>query len=304
MSGQLALNLLNSQLATGKKSLNLNDYKSSEAQQLMDLSTSVALRKGFLGVTNNIQTRLSIYDKSLTEIEKIAAEANTSALQTITYNSEQNASFASQLTGCMKQIAYYLDQKAGNRYVFAGSRYDTSPVGDITALPVPPAETAATTPNILPPYDTEYDAANPNAQVPEAYVRDQVAIDTMQNLVYGVTSTQEGFQQLILGIRWAYAATQDPAHYDEYLTRGRDLITKGLTNIRGIHTDVANAMTTLNRTAKLHNDTINTLVTRIDDIQNVDITEVAVKITTFQAQLEASYAATARMTNLSILKYL
>jgi hypothetical protein len=34
------------------------------------------------------------------------------------------------------------------------------------------------------------------------------------------------------------------------------------------------------------------------------VNEVAVKITTFEATLQAAYAATAQMTNLSILKYL
>ena len=305
-SGQAALNLLNTQLATGKKSQNLADYSSSDAQKLMNLGSSVAQRQGFLDASNNLKLRLTTYDASLTGIEDIAAQATTASLSATTYNPDTNGSFASQIKGCMQQVNYYLNQKVGDRYIFAGSRFNSAPVGDITALPVPPTETApyVSTGSALPSYDINFDPLNPNAQVPEAYVKDQVAVDTQQKITYGVTSTQAGFQQLVMGLRYAYAATQSQANYSTYMSTAHDLMTKGLAAIRGIHTDVANASTTLDQTEALHNSTITDLKGQIDDIQKVDVNEVAVKITTYQSQLEASYAATAKMINLSILKYL
>jgi len=305
-SGQAKLSVLSNQLATGKKSSNLTDYTSNEAQSLMNLNTSIATREGFLDASNNVKARLSVYDESLTAIEDIAALANSACLNASNYNATQNEAFATQILGYMQQMTYFLDQKVGDRYIFSGTRFDTVPVGDITALPVPPTETSpyVTTGNALPAYDTDYDPLNPNIPVPEAYVRDQVSIDLTQKVTYGVTSTQEGFQQLIMGLRLAYAASQDVANYDTYMNTARDLITDGLTNVRGLHTDVSNAMTTLTDTEDLHNTMINTLKNQIDDIQAIDVNEVAVKITTYQAQLEASFAATAKMVNLSILNYM
>ncbi len=304
--GQYKLSILNTQLATGKRSQNLTDYSSSNAQQLMNHNTSIAMRRGFLTVANDLKLRLTTYDKSLTEIEKIAGSAYSSALSASNYNADQNEAFASQIKGFMQQVTYYLDQKVGDRYIFAGTRFSRPPVGDITALPVPPTEEDpyVTTGNALPAYDTDYDPLNPSKQVSSAYVRDQVAIDTIQKITYGVTSTHEGFQKLVMGLRWAYAATQDVPNYDTNIARARDLISQGLTEIRGVHTDVSNAATTLEKTEELHNRTINDLIGQIDVIQRIEPNEVAIKITTFQAQLEASYAATAKMTNLSILKYL
>ena len=169
-TGQSMLNLLNTQLATGKKSQNLADYSSSDAQKLMNLSSSVAQRQGFIDASNNIKLRLTTYDKALTGIEGIAAQAGTAALNATTYNPDTNGSFASQIKGCMQQVSYYLDQKVGDRYIFAGSRFNTAPVGDITALPVPPTETApyVTTGNVLPSYDTDFDTSNPTKPAPEA----------------------------------------------------------------------------------------------------------------------------------------
>lgn len=304
--GQGKLSILSQQLASGIKSQDLTDYGSSDAKFLMNFNNAITTRNSFLKVANTVSSRITIYDSALTGIEDAASEAKTAITSATTYNSTQNDSLASQIQGCLDQVAYFLNQKVGDRYLFAGSRYNTIPVADLTSLPVPPTETSpyVTSGNALPSYDTDYDSLNPNKPVAQAYVKDQVSIDSTQKLTYGVVSTDEGFQQLIMGLRWAYAATQDPDNYASYMTTASDLISSGLESIRGLHTGVSNANSALTQTIDLHTTFINDLQGQIDDIQKVDITEVGVKITTYQAQLEASYAATAKMTSLSILNYL
>jgi len=304
--GQNKLGILNQQLATGIKSQKLIDYTSSEAKLLMDFNNSISSRKSFLAVINTISTRLQVYDKSLTGIEKTAAETKTALLSAGTYNPDQNDTLIKQIQSCMSQVAYYLNQKVGDRYIFSGSRYYTAPVNDITLLPSPPSETPPyiSSGYAVPAYDADYDPLNPDRAVPQAHVKDSVAIDTTQRLTYGITSNEEGFQKLIMGLRWAYAATQDVDNYSSYMSTASDLITEGLSEIRGIHANVSGSNSTLEQTKDLHDNLINSITGQIDDIQKVDVTEVAVKINTFQAQLEASYAATARMSSLSLLKYL
>ena len=155
------------------------------------------------------------------------------------------------------------------------------------------------------PVDTTYTLAGGSSPVNDpAFVQDQVAIDTAQTLQYGITSTQPGFQKLILGLRYAYVATQDPSIYTSNMDKARELITQGLVDIRSAHSDLSSASASLTQTLTLHQTLISNIQSQVGDIQNVDINEVAIKLNTFQAQLQASYAATARMTELSILKYL
>lgn len=309
-SAQKLMSTLAQQLATGKKSSSLTDYTSSEAQKLMNFSNTLTQNKGFLAAINTVTPRISSYDTALTSLESVASDASSLATSSTTYNSEQNSATKEQIKGFMQQVGYYLNQKVGDRYIFAGSRYSEIPVKDLTTLPVPPTETSpyVTTGTAVPSYDTDYSATDPTASVPAAYAQDEVTIDVSQKLTYGVTSTQEGFQKLVMGLRWAYAATQDTTtdhtNYGTYMQQARDLISEGLVEIRGIHASISNASATLEESKDLHNTNITTLQSQIDDIQNVDINEVAVQINTFQVELEASYAATAKMTNLSILKYL
>jgi flagellin-like hook-associated protein FlgL len=183
-----------------------------------------------------------------------------------------------------------------------------------TNVPITPPATSTT--DVLPIYDSEYDASydplsgqpDPNVNRTDAYAQDQISIDTTQTLKYGVTSNETGFQQLILGLRYAYAATQDTTtghtNYTNYMNQANTLISEGLDAIRGIHTGVSNANATLTQTQSLQTTDITNLQNQVGDIQNVDVNSVAVQITTFQAELEAAYAATAKMTEMSLLQYL
>ncbi|MFA6279443.1 MAG: flagellin [Bdellovibrionales bacterium] len=305
-TGQTLLSKLSQQLTTGKYSSNLTDYTSSSAQKLLNFNSDVLQQKGFLSVIESISPRMDVYNSAMTAIEDTASEAFTSVSSASTYNATSNASLASQITGYMDQVSYYLNQQVGDRYIFSGSRYGQAPVGDITALPVPPTETSPylATGDAVPAYDTDYDSLDPTALVPEANVREQAAIDTTKKLTYGVTSNEDGFQQLIMGLRFAYAATQDQANYETNMATARDLISSGLANTRATHTDSVNAYTTLIKAKTNISSKVTSLKNQVDTIEGVDMNEVAVKITTLQAQLEASYSAVSNLINLSILKYL
>lgn len=136
-----------------------------------------------------------------------------------------------------------------------------------------------------------------------AYALEQVAISTTQTLRYGINSNQTGFQQLILGLRFAYAATQDTTNYAGNMAQATTLITDGLRAIRGIHTGLSSRYSALTKAQDSQLVTISALQTQLGDIQNVDVNAVAVRSSPYQSQLQASYA-TAIMQKLSILNYL
>lgn len=305
-SGQTLLSKLSQQLTTGKYSTNLSDYSASDAQKLVTFTAKVTEQEGFLRVSNSIKPRLDLYNTTLEGIEDSSSNAYSALLSASTYNVKTNASLQSQIEGYLDQMEYYLNQKIGDRYLYSGARYSQAPVTDLGALPSPPTETAPylVASPAVPPYDIDYDSLDPTASVPEAHVQDQLSIDTTQKLTYGITSNEDCFQQVIMGLRWAYAATQDPSNYTSYMQTARDLLTDGLANVRGVHTDAINALTTLKKTEELVTLNVSNLKTQVDAIEGVDVNEVAVKITTLQAQLEASYSVTGKILSLSLVDYI
>lgn len=300
------LSSLSEQLSTGKYSLDMTDYTAANAQKLLNFTSDISQQEGFLTVIGTLSTRIQIYNSSMEGVEGIAAESYSTILSAGTYNTESVATTRTLIEEYMDQIEYYLNQKVGDRYLFAGSRYGTPPVGDIQSLPSPPTEVAPylATGNEVPAYDADYDPLDPTAAVPEANALESATIDTTKTLTYGVTSNEDGFQQLIMGLRFAYAATNDQANYDTYMSNARDLISTGLSNIRATHTKVTNANKTLENTKDNITAKINSLTTQVDNIEAVDVNEVAVKITILQAQLQASYSAVSNLINLSILDYM
>lgn len=304
VNGQLNLSFLTQQLTTGKYSTNLADYKSSDAQKLLNLTSKISQQKGFLKVIDTIKPRLQSYDLALSGIEDTAGTAYTALLSQTTYDPSKNASTASSIEGYVQDMVYYLNQQFGERYLFAGERYDQAPVTDeatiLSAAYVPPAGTTTVASPALPNYDTDY----PNLNLPSAWNQDSATIDTAKSLTYGVTSTEDGFQQLMLGFQWAYAATQDPTNYSADMKNALDLISQGISSVRAVHTKLTNAYDTVQNTSDIINSKITTLNNQVDNIEAVDVNEVGVKITTLKAQLEAAYAATANIISLSLLNYL
>ncbi len=304
--GQSLLSKLSQQLTTGKYSENLSDYSSSSAQKLLNFNSTINQQNGFLAVIDTLTPRLEIYNSALDGIEDTVSEASTTILSAATYDADDVAALQESIEGYMSDISYYLNQKVGDRYLFSGTRYDQEPVisgSDMAALPSPPTEVPPylyTDPNV-PAYDQQFGDGFTHA---EAYVHDTVKIDTTKDLAYGVSSNDDGFQQVIMGLRWAYAATQDETNYEAYMDIARDLLSDGLSNVRATHTSVTNAYNTLNNTADTITTKISSLTDQVDNIENVDVNEVSVKITVLEAQLEASYAVTAKMVSLSILDYL
>ncbi len=415
--GQVLLSKLSQQLTTGVYSSNLSDYRSSEAQKVLNFNSKIGEQKGFLTVIGTITPRIKTYDASLTGIEDTAGDAYSTLLSSSTYNEDTVSALQSAISGYMDDMAYYLNQKVGDRYIFSGTRYTQEPVlsGDAlqTLLKTTPTSTTLVSPPAVPEYDTSYDpttpgtaatatvadgmeftaaavgvssnditisfsadTANPGMYVatiedpstgttevydnldpatfwadletaigglpstlvtgtvsggtadvttltgntytlsggvdptsadepyPEAWVRDSVKIDTTKDLSYGVSSNDEGFQQIILGLRYAYAATANPDQYSEYMETALTLLSSGLSGVRATHTTVTNAYSSLEKTSDIIKTKVTNLEDQISDIESVDVNEVGVKITVLQAMLEASYSVTAQTIQLSLLNYL
>lgn len=305
-SSNSLLSKLTEQQTTGYKSTNLTDYTASEAQQLLNAASTINEQEGYLDVIATLETRMETYDTTLTGIEDTIATITSAITSASTYDETNANSLATQLDGAMSQMTYYLNQKVGDRYIYSGTRYTTAPVCDITTLPIPPTETApyTTSGNEVPSYDTQYDALDPEKEIAAANINTSVAIDDSSVITYGVNSNQEGFQQIIMGLRYAYAATQDPENYRDYLDIAKDLLAEGTANIRAYHTSVSNTVTRLESAQTLIENKISSLKDQADEIASVDLNEVALKITLLQTQLEASYSATAILLNLSLSDYI
>ncbi|MCL2468677.1 MAG: hypothetical protein FWF24_00370 [Alphaproteobacteria bacterium] len=304
--GQRQLTRLTQQLATGRYSDNMSDYSPSNAQNLLNFNNQINLQRGYLDVIGAIAPRMEVYELAMTGIESTVSSTMSTLVNYPIYNEAQNDALRAELRNALSQIEYYLNQRIGERFVFAGARFSTAPVADLNGLPILTISDTPTivSPDEVPAYDVDFDPLNPGLLVPEANTNESVNIDATRSLTYGFNSNEEAFQQIIMGLRLALAATYDPANYSDLMATAKDYLRDGLANTRGLHAENASNMATMARTQDMIQRKVANLQTQVDNIEKVDIYEIGIKIVVLQAQLEASYSAVSSLINLTILDYL
>ncbi len=299
---QASLSVLSTQLATGKKSLDLSAYTLTDGGRLLDLRSLITKKQSFLNSISSIEPQMKVYDSALTSLETVANDTLSLINQATGIEQANNTAAATQFEGLLNQVEYYLNQKIGSRYIFGGARFTTQPVRDLSALlATPPTSTSLVANPVLPDYDT--DAPGSDAST---YVKSSTKVDDGYTVTYGVISNDDAFQELILALRWAHAATQetDDADFQTGMNNARGLIVSAINDLRAVHGQVASNIAQIRTTKEFHNDFIASASGQIADIQNADSAEVATKISFAQAQLEASYSVTGKIASLSLVNYL
>lgn len=298
-NGQSTLAELTQQLSSGVKSTDLAKYTAYESRTLVNSRTLQDKAESYIAAIGSIKPRLDLYETALGALEKLINSTQSTITNTQNATAATEQGVPAQISSTIDQVAFYLNQKLNERYIFSGTRYGSKPIGDIKTLTNPPAEVFPATSPTLPPYDAS--APGSNAQ---AYTKDSVAIDDSLSLAYGIPSTDSAIQNLMQGMRYAYAATQDASNYQTYMGQAQTYLKTALDGIRSLRAQVAGNQKILSDTQNSQQGTIDLLETQINNIRNTDINEVSVKINAYNTQLQASYAATSKLINLSILDYL
>lgn len=301
LSQQKTLAKLNEQLASHKQHTDLTDYGTVQVGRLLNFQNSIAQKNSFLDTLTTVNNRLIQYDTIMGDLSDIATQANTLSTQNQSYDASKLSSLRAQADNYLRQITQDLNSKLSDRYLFSGIRYTTAPVSDLSALSTTPSATMATNPT-LPEYDVNY-ASTTDAN---AYVVDSATISQGNQLSYGITSNDPSIQGLIAGIRFIKEATNSPdaATYQANMSQATTLLGSALTGIQTIHANVANNQNVVSTMKNSLTSEITNLENQVGDIQQVDITEVSTAITLLQTQLQASYSATGKLIQLSILNYL
>ena len=303
---QTNMALLSNQLASNQQHNNLTDYSPLQAQQLINFQGAITQRQAYVSAMQTVSPRLSVYDSTMTDMESIASQAAALANQNPSQDPSTTGVVQQQVVSFMQEAVADLNQQVGGRYIYAGTRYTTQPVNLNSVLTnFSPSATVTTNPD-LPSYDSQFGTATPEQEA-QAWTNDSVAIDTGDNLTYGVSSVQGGFQQLIAGMQFINSATQPgttAADYKSDMSQGAALLKTALTTIQTYHAGVASAINTVSNEQTTQQNDISTLQQQIGNIQNVDLTQIGTELNLLQTQLQASYSATATLTQESILKYL
>lgn len=272
--------------------------------QLQQASGSISTDYGGLGASARTLLLLEANMKTSEAYAGAASEASgrvevmVSTLSTVT---DLLTSFRSELTGAMSTsrsdtadasliatAGTYLEELAGllnvqfeGRYLFAGDATGTAPVD-------------------LDGYTATSDAANISYYFGDAAVA-TVRIGSEQSVAYGVAADEVGFEQAFRALaQIAQASSLD----DEALTQAYDLLVSAIEDIIVMQSRLASQAATIERSLERQDSYQALLETAISDLRDADVTVVAVKLASYETQLQASFSALAQVQSLSLLDYL
>ncbi len=235
------------------------------------------------------QDELSTADGALDGVSNALSRAQELAVQlsNSTYSADQRQAGANEVDGLIKQIVSSLNTRVGNRYVFGGSKDDAPPfsydqaTGTVTYSGAPDARQVEVAPGVT----------------QQASIRADVALQGVPSVAGGPPGTD--VLQTLQDLRTALGANNVSGV--QATIAGLQTGTAQLATARsqaGVSMNVFAAAASAGKTAS---DAATTSASKLGD---VDIAQAAIQLQATQTALQASYAATVKSFQLSILNYL
>ena len=154
------------------------------------------------------------------------------------------------------------------------------------------------------PGDTGYDP-----QKPSFYRGDEsaltVRIDINATLEYGITAKEPGFEKLFRALFLAKNANVQSGEIDrDTLEQALGLTLEAIKDIPDIRSKIGSDRLALEKAKSRHQDFVLFTEQSISQIEDIDVAAAVARIGIEQAQLEASYLVTTRLSRLSLVNFL
>ena len=337
---QSQLSTLAYQLSSGKKTDSFKGLGTDVITSQRARSSMAQLTKFNQNITV-ADRRIKMMVNSLEQVKTQAGNV-VSALNVQTQQGEYEMSAVSDLAKkALQFVKNLVNEQDGDRYLFGGAETRTQPLNDRGTLDTY-AKTqldnwingTLTTDELISSYRDSgalgdniigYSPALSSGNVKSAYVR----VDEYTEIDYTVLGNDPGVRDIIVALSMVEnldvmldkvaAEDSDPAGTVTAPGVGREeqnenfyrlfndlavMLNEGIKNINNNLYSLSQDQAQINQIKKAHTLEKSILEQTIDDVENVDLNEVAVKLNALQIQLEASYRVTASLSQLTLANFL
>jgi len=271
------------QEATGLKS---TDYSGlgATSRQLLDLQVSVARSKSYADAATSANSRATAMSNALSSMSDLISQFRAQLVESTNNLGSGASTLQETARQLLTEFAAQLNTRLEGRYVFAGSATDRQPV-DTSAL--------TTTPSSPTTANTAYYRGN--SEVTSVRVSDD------QVVRYGITADNPAFEETLRALNLvANAATLDTTTLDE----ATSLTLDGLDRLLAVQGKLSVDTATMQRAIDNHADYQTFAASLGTDLNSVDVAALTAQMSAYQTQLEASYSAIARISNLNLVDFL
>ena len=255
-----------------------------DAGTVIDLETSLSRLSSYSDAATTAVNRIEVmYDVMSSVTDLLASFRSTLSSASLDTDADTVATTAQS---ALDELVSLLNTQYNGRTLFSGSHTD-SPAVDLDGL--------------------TYDLSTLETAQTGYYQGDDrtssVRVSSSQVVTYGVTADSDGIETAIRVLASFATATSDTLT-DDAVATGMALISDAVDDILVSQTGLSLDASTLEGAIERNESTITLANEMVSDIAETDIAEVAVRISAYETQLEASYAALAKIQSVNLLDYL
>lgn len=271
------------QLSSGQKA---QDFASmaNQSEQYLSLENKIATTQLYQDNNKLAEARLSSTSSALDQLITTGTDVKNLILLRRNQSTAGNLPFAQQLVSYYQTIANQLNITSEGRYLFSGTKTDTSPI-DVSEFPELNADGTLNT--------SYYKGSDKDVTT-----RVEDGID----LVLNVRGDAPGFRKLMEGMALAKTAAEE--NDDEGLARAYDLVDAGVKAVTDMQASVNTNKVTIAQLTERQISLKLYWTGLKEEIGNTDLVSVSTLVAINQGILQASFSAFAKINNLKLSDFL
>jgi flagellar hook-associated protein 3 FlgL len=298
--------------------------------QAVALNRDIDRLGGMIDTNSLVATRLDATQEALSRITS-EAESFLSALTVGGTSDTERQILQQNGTNALETLTSVLNTSLNGEYIFAGVNTDVKPINDYGAEGAPnkaafdaaflahfgfPQTNAAAEgitademtdflDNVVEPMFTgvEWEANWSNAT--DETITSRIALN--ETAETSVSASAIGMRKFAMGASMISDLLQTPLNENArnaLVERTRTLVGEAISDIQNVQAKVGLVQTRVNDASERLSMQVDIMTTNLGDLQGVDPYEASTRVNNLLAQIETSYALTARIQQLSLLDYL
>ncbi|QIG93607.1 flagellin [Bradyrhizobium sp. 6(2017)] len=273
------------QESSGLQSEDFGGYGSG-AGRVINLQVSVTRAQSYIDASNLADNKVQAMYSAVGSVTDIITQLRTQLSAATTGSSTATASVINYAQQAISQMQGLLNTQYDGEYVFSGARTDTAPA-DLSTFDTGTGTGSLTT------SDTSYYKGDSEIA--------SVRVSDSQSISYGVTADNPAFEQVMRLLKYVGNSTTLSS---SDISQALDLASNALDATSTVQAKLSTAASQIETASTNQSDYQNFAKTLSTNLTSVDVAAVTAQLSTYQAQLTASYSAIAKIQGLNLASYL
>lgn len=255
-----------------------------DARKLVNLEVAAERSSRYEAAATEASGRIEVVYSTLGSVADLLTNfrAQLTALQSTNTTEAARASLVASATTSLAELSGLLNTKYDDRYLFGGTNAAAAPV-DVTGVTF-----------ALDTVDTSYYGGSSGTL--------SVQVSEEQTISYGINADASAFEKALRALGTVAAADNSLDGID--LAAVLDLVIEAVDGVATLQGNTSVAAASVERAVATQQDLQDFYTNAISSVRDVDVTAIAAQLTAYETQLQASYAALAKLQSLSLLDYL